>query len=98
MSTRNAEKLRPMTRPALILCLALTACPKLPPVSGCEPMSHRCDSSDRPQVCSPSHRWHFVGDSPCGATAGQSCEVRNGVAGCVRASDAATDADAAEVL
>jgi hypothetical protein len=86
-----------MTRPALILCLALTACPKLPPVSGCEPMSHRCDSSDRPQVCSPSHRWHFVGDSPCGATAGQSCEVRNGVAGCVRASDAATDADAAEV-
>ena len=75
-----------MTRPALILCLALTACPKLPPVSGCEPYAHRCEG-DRPQACSPSRRWHFVGDSPCGATAGQSCAVSNGGAGCVRPGD-----------
>lgn len=65
------------------LCLALAGCPKLPPVSGCAPLSQRCDG-DRPQVCSSSQRWHFVGDEPCGATAGQSCAVRNGVAGCAR--------------
>ncbi len=60
-----------------------TGCPKLPPVSGCAPLSQRCDG-DRPQVCSPSRRWHFVGDEACGATPGQSCQVRAGVAGCAR--------------
>lgn len=60
-----------------------TGCPKLPPVSGCAPLSQRCDG-DRPQVCSPSRRWHFVGDEPCDATPGQSCQVRAGVAGCAR--------------
>lgn len=60
-----------------------TGCPKLPPVSGCEPLAQRCEG-DRPQVCSPSRRWHTVGDEACGATAGQSCQVRAGVAGCAR--------------
>ena len=66
-----------------VLVLGAAGCPKLPPVSGCAPLSQRCEG-DRPQVCSPSRRWHFVGDEPCGATAGQSCAVRNGVAGCAR--------------
>ena len=67
----------------LAVALALCACPKLPPVSGCEPLSQRCDS-DRPQVCSPSRRFHYVGDEACGVTPGQRCEVRSGVAGCAR--------------
>lgn len=66
-----------------LLALALAGCPKLPPVSGCEPLAQRCEG-DRPQVCSPSRRWHTVGDEACGATAGQSCQVRAGVAGCAR--------------
>lgn len=65
------------------LGLALAGCPKLPPVSGCEPLEQRCDG-DRPQVCSPTQRWHTVGDEPCGATPGQSCQVHAGVAGCAR--------------
>lgn len=67
----------------LVVAAALAACPKLPPVSGCEPLSQRCEG-DRPQVCSPSRRWHFVGDERCGVTPGQSCQVRNAVAGCAR--------------
>lgn len=66
-----------------VLVLGAAGCPKLPPVSGCAPLAQRCDG-DRPQVCSPTQRWHYVGDEPCGATAGQSCAVRNGVAGCAR--------------
>ena len=75
-------------RALLLLALATlaVACLKLPPVSGCEPLTHRCEG-DRPQVCSPTRRWHFVVDEPCGATPGQSCAVRNGVAGCARAQD-----------
>ena len=68
----------------LLVVLAVgTGCPKLPPVSGCAPLAQRCDG-DRPQVCSPSHRWHTVGDERCDATPGQSCQVRAGVAGCAR--------------
>jgi hypothetical protein len=68
----------------LLAVLSLgTGCPKLPPVSGCTPLSQRCDG-DRPQVCSPSRRWHTVGDERCDATPGQSCQVRAGVAGCAR--------------
>jgi hypothetical protein len=70
----------------LAVALALCACPKLPPVSGCEPLSQRCDA-DRPQVCSPSRRWHYVGDEACAVTPGQSCVVRSGVAGCARTAD-----------
>ncbi len=67
----------------VVATLALAGCPKLPPVSGCEPLSQRCEG-DRPQVCSPSRRWHTVGDEACGATPGQSCQVRNGGAGVAR--------------
>lgn len=65
------------------LVLGAAGCPKLPPVSGCAPLSQRCEG-DRPQVCSPSRRWHTVGDEACGVTPGQRCEVRAGVAGCAR--------------
>lgn len=71
---------------AAALAAALAACPKLPPVSGCEPLSQRCEG-DRPQVCSPSRRLHFVGDERCDVTPGQRCEVRAGVAGCARVVD-----------
>jgi hypothetical protein len=66
-----------------VLVLGAAGCPKLPPVSGCAPLSQRCEG-DRPQVCSPTQRWHFVGDEACGVTPGQRCEVRAGVAGCAR--------------
>ena len=66
-----------------VLVLGAAGCPKLPPVSGCAPLAQRCEG-DRPQVCSPTQRWHTVGDEPCGATPGQSCQVRAGVAGCAR--------------
>ena len=71
---------------AAALAAALAACPKLPPVSGCEPLSQRCEG-DRPQVCSPSRRWHTIGDERCDVTPGQSCQVRAGVAGCARDAD-----------
>ena len=71
-----------------VLVLGAAGCPKLPPVSGCAPLAQRCDG-DRPQVCSPTQRWHYVGDEPCGATPGQSCQVRAGVAGCARGPAAA---------
>ena len=73
--------MRPLV--VLVAAAALAGCPKLPVVSGCEPLSQRCEG-DRPQVCSPSRRWHTVGDEACGATPGQRCEVRAGVAGCAR--------------
>lgn len=68
----------------LLLGVALCGCPKLPPVSGCRPLSQRC-LGDRPEVCSPTQRWHPVGDEPCSATPGQVCAVTEaGVAACVR--------------
>lgn len=75
----------------LSLVLALAACPRLPPVSGCAPLAQRCDG-DRPQVCSPTQRWHTTGDLACGAQ-GDRCEVSDaGVARCVPVADAAVDA------
>lgn len=69
---------------SLVLVTGLLAgCPRLPPVSGCAPLSQRCEA-DQPQVCSQSQRWHTVGDMPCGAVAGQSCQVVDGTAACVR--------------
>lgn len=78
------HRIPPGTLGAMVLLVLVGAgCPKLPPVSGCAPLSQRCEG-DRPQVCSPSRRWHTVGDEACGATPGQRCEVRAGVAGCAR--------------
>lgn len=52
-----------------LLVASLAACPRLPPVSGCELGAQRCES-DRPEVCSASGRWHRVGDLPCAAVGG----------------------------
>ena len=38
----------------LAVALALCACPKLPPVSGCEPLSQRCDSDTRRCAAPPA--------------------------------------------
>jgi len=84
-----------MTRPALILCLALTACrPNLPPVAGCAPGAASCQA-DRPAICSASQRWEPVGDLPCRAVGG-AC-VSDGAAAHCAPRDAAAPADAAEV-
>lgn len=57
----------------LVVCAMLQGCPRLPPVSGCEPGTQRC-SEDRPEVCSATHRWHPVGDLPCSAVGGRCVE------------------------
>lgn len=76
---------------AVSLVCAATACPQLPPVSGCRPLSQRC-AGDHVEVCSPSQRWHVVGDLTCGAQ-GDRCEVSDaGVARCVPVLDASADA------
>lgn len=63
-----------------LLVASLVACPRLPPVSGCELGAQRCES-DRPEVCSASGRWHRVGDLPCAAVGG-ACLVAGGRAFC----------------
>lgn len=73
-------------RPTLLILslAALAGCPKLPPVEGCRPLAQRCQG-DTPQVCSPTQRWHTVGDQPCSAAPDQHCAVSDaGVASCVR--------------
>ena len=84
---RASQGTRTLTVPPVLLCLALAVlagCPRLPPTSGCAPLSSRCEG-DRPQVCSPSQRWHTTGDERCDATPGQACKVSaQGVAGCAR--------------
>ena len=68
-----------------LLSVALCACPRLPPQSGCAPLSWRCNN-DAPEVCSESQRWHQNGDSTC-ASSGAVCTLDNatGRANCVRA-------------
>lgn len=80
-------------RPTLLLLSLATlwGCPKLPPVSGCRPLAQRCEN-DQPEVCSPTQRWHTVGDTPCSHVPGQSCRVSDaGVASCVRGPRACLD-------
>lgn len=52
----------------------LAGCPRLPPVSGCTPLSYRCTDAGRPEVCSSSQRWQPIGDESC-AAAGAVCVV-----------------------
>lgn len=52
----------------------LTACPRLPPVSGCTAGAYRCTADGRPEVCSSTARWEPIGDSPCAAS-GAVCVV-----------------------
>ena len=73
---------------ALAFFLLAAACrPKLPPVSGCTPLSHRCEA-DSPEVCSPSQRWHRVGDVTCAAVGGRCLVLDAGVAACAPYPDA----------
>lgn len=61
----------------IVACVAgavLAGCPRLPPVSGCAPLSYRCTDAGRPEVCSSSQRWQPVGDESC-AAAGAVCVV-----------------------
>ena len=78
---------------ALSLVLALAACPKLPPVSGCTPSAWRCSPDGRPEVCSASQRWEPAGDRSCASVGAVCVAPTDGPAHCARAqSDAAADA------
>lgn len=69
--------------------LAIDACrPRLPPVSGCTPLTQSCHN-DRPHVCSASQRLEPAGDRTC-ASVGGVCVVTDGVAHCALA-DAGSD-------
>lgn len=67
--------------------LALAACPRLPPVSGCAPTSQRCSSAGTPEVCSASQRWEPAGDLTCAAVGGVCVLGDSGVAHCAPAAD-----------
>jgi hypothetical protein len=68
-----------------LLALALTGCPRMPPVSGCSPMAQTC-IGDAPHVCSASQRWQRAGDLACAAVGGV-CSVLEGRAYCAAAHD-----------
>ena len=70
----------------LPLGVALCGCPRLPPVSGCQPEAQTC-LDDAPHVCSASQRWHRAGDLSCAAVSGQ-CMVMGGRAYCAPVADA----------
>lgn len=67
---------------AAVGLVAVTACPRLPPVSDCAPASYRC-REDRPEVCSTTRRWHPVGDQPCSAVGARCSLEPDGLAVCV---------------
>ncbi len=63
----------------------IAGCPRLPPVSGCQPEAQTC-IADSPHVCSASQRWHRAGDISCSAVGGQ-CLVAGGRAYCAPLAD-----------
>lgn len=71
--------------------VALSGCPRLPEVSGCQPEAQTC-IGDRPHVCSASQRWHRAGDLSCGAVGGV-CTVLGGRAYCAPSADAGVGGD-----
>ena len=78
---------------AVALAAALTGCPDLPPVTGCQPQAQTF-ITDSPHVCSASQRWHRAGSLTC-AEVGGACTVVGGRAYCAPVVDAGA-ADAAE--
>ena len=64
----------------MLLALLLAGCPRLPPVSGCNPGAQAC-LADAPHVCSTSQRWERAGDLACAAVGGV-CSVLDGRAYC----------------
>ncbi len=90
--TRESERgfvtLRALLAVVVLLAVAgvvATGCPRLPPVSGCNPMAQAC-IADRPHVCSASQRWQSAGDLACSAVGGV-CAVANGRAYCAPLTD-----------
>ena len=90
--TRESERgyvtLRALLAVVVLLAVAgvvATGCPRLPPVSGCNPMAQAC-IADRPHVCSASQRWQPAGDLAC-ATVGGVCAVASGRAYCAPRTD-----------
>jgi hypothetical protein len=69
----------------ILLALLLAGCPRLPPVSGCNPGAQAC-LADAPHVCSTSQRWERAGDLACSAVGGV-CSVVGGRAYCAAAHD-----------
>jgi Tfp pilus assembly protein PilN len=69
--------------------VALSGCPRMPPVSGCQPEAQTC-IGDAPHVCSASQRWHRAGDLSCAAVGGV-CTVMGGRALCAPVADAGAD-------
>lgn len=69
----------------VLAAVIATGCPRLPPVSGCQPEAQTC-INDSPHVCSASQRWHRAGDIDCRAVGG-SCAVANGRAFCAPLTD-----------
>lgn len=60
-----SRSLRVLMLAVTLAVVALARCsPRLPPVSGCAPLTRRC-AADRIEVCSPTQRWHQVGDEAC---------------------------------
>ena len=72
-------------RRALALLVVLAGCPRLPPVSGCNPGAQAC-LANAPHVCSTSQRWERAGDLACSAVGGV-CVVTSGRAYCAAAHD-----------
>jgi len=69
----------------ILLALLLSACPRLPPVSGCNPGAQAC-LADAPHICSTSQRWQRAGDLACSAVGGV-CAVLEGRAYCAGTHD-----------
>jgi len=69
----------------VLAAVIATGCPRLPPVSGCQPEAQTC-INDSPHVCSASQRWHRGGDISCSAVGGV-CAVANGRAYCAPLAD-----------
>jgi len=73
----------------IVGAVGLMGCPRMPPVSGCQPEAQTC-IADAPHVCSASQRWHRAGDLRCRAVGGV-CTVMGGRAFCAPVADAGAD-------
>ena len=69
----------------VLAAVIATGCPRMPPVSGCQPEAQTC-IADSPHVCSASQRWHRAGDLTC-TQVGAVCLVAGGRAYCGAAAD-----------
>ena len=90
-SERGSVDLRTLGAIVVVFAVAtpmgalIAGCPRLPPVSGCQPEAQTC-IADSPHVCSASQRWHRAGDLTC-TQVGAVCLVAGGRAYCGAAAD-----------